>query len=204
MAPQSRGQQGRAYDQEELQALLRGALRELMADGTPFRDLSVERLVSTAGVARSTFYSHFEDKAAMLRALSAQTLLRLFDGVRSWVQEGPGATREEIAAGMRLIIDVFAQEEAVMRAVQEASAYDASIRDAYAGSVEDYARVLARFIRSGRRAGLVRDVRPAEAAAALAWMTERTVSRLGASTSRARRNATAEALADVIWRALFP
>jgi AcrR family transcriptional regulator len=201
----SRGRQGRAYSEEELQSLLRAALIALMADGTPFRDLSVEKLVSTAGVARSTFYLSFADKAAMLNALGAQSLARLYGGgPRGWIRRGADATRTEIVAGMRQLLEIFLQDEIVMRAVAEASVYDRSVREAYIGGVEDYAQALARMIRAGRQAGRMRDVDPVATAEALAWMTERTVSRIAPGSSPAELDAIAEAMADVVWRALFP
>lgn len=203
-ASQPRGQQGRAYDQDALEALLREALAGLMADGTAFRDLSVERLVASAGVARSTFYTYYDDKSAMLRALSAHSLRRLYEGPRSWIRKGADVTREDIAAGMRQLLGTFLEDEVVMRAVAEASVYEESVREAYFGGVEDYAQALARMIRAGRRAGRMREVEPVETAEALAWMTERTVSRLAPGSSPARLDATAEVLADVFWRTLFP
>jgi AcrR family transcriptional regulator len=199
-----RGQQGRAYDQEQLEQRLRVALGSLMADGTSFRDLSVERIVAAAGVARSTFYTYYDDKSAMLRALSAHSLRRLYEGPRGWISKGAEATRDDIAAGLRQLLGTFLEDEVVMRAVAEASGYDASVREAYLGAVEDYARALARFIRSGRRAGRMRAVAPAETAAALAWMTERTVSRTAPGTPPARLAAVAEAMADIFWRTLVP
>jgi AcrR family transcriptional regulator len=198
------GRQGRAYSQQELEELLRVALERLMADGTPFRDLSVERIVRAAGVARSTFYLSFADKAAMLNVLSAQTLKRLYEGPRGWIRKGSGAAREDIFVGLRQLLDDFLRDETVMRAVAEASVYDRSVRDAYVGGVLDYARALARMIRAGRRAGVMRDVDPVETAEALAWMTERTVSRITPGSSPARLDAVAEAMTDIFWRTLFP
>jgi AcrR family transcriptional regulator len=199
------GRQGRAYSQEELHALLREALETLMSDGTAFRDLSVERLVSTAGVARSTFYLAFADKAAMLNALGAESLRRLYGGgPRGWIRRGADATRAEIVAGMRQLLEIFLEDEVVMRAVAEASVYDRSVRDAYIGGVEDYARALARMIRAGRRGGRMRDVDPLATAEALAWMTERTVSRIAPGSSPAELDAIAEAMGDIIQRTLFP
>lgn len=205
MKPGARqGRQGRAYPEEELRSLLRDALITLMADGTPFRDLSVEKLVSTAGVARSTFYLSFADKAAMLNALGAQSLGRLYGGgPRGWIRRGADATREEIVAGMRQLLDIFLEDEIVMRAVAEASVYDRSVREAYIGGVEDYAQALARMIRAGTRAGRMRDVDPVATAEALAWMTERTVSRVAPDSSAAQLDAIAEAMADIVWRTLF-
>jgi AcrR family transcriptional regulator len=200
-----RGQQGRAYTQEELESSLRAALTQLMADGTPFRDLTVERLVSkTAGVARSTFYAYYDDKAAMLIALGARSLARMYEGPRNWIRKGAAATHQDITAGIRQLLDVFLEDEAVLRALAEASGYDRAVRDAYIGGVEDYARALARMIRAGRKAGTMRDVDPVETAEALAWMTERTVSQLRPGTSPARLDAVTEALADIFSRTLFP
>jgi TetR/AcrR family transcriptional regulator, ethionamide resistance regulator len=204
LEPKPRGRQGRAYSPEELAELLRAALGELMADGTPFRDLSVERIVSVAGVARSTFYLSFEDKAAMLTALSAHSLQRLYQGPRSWIRRGPEATRDDIFKGLRQLLDDFLEDEVVLRAVAEASVYDTSVREGYRSAVDDYARAMARMIRAGRREGRMRDVEPVETAEALAWMTERTVSRIVPGSSPARLDATAEAMADIFWRTLFP
>jgi TetR/AcrR family transcriptional regulator, ethionamide resistance regulator len=200
----ARGQQGRAYDQAELEGRLRAALTESMADGTAFRDLSVERIVSTAGVARSTFYTYFDDKSAMLTALSAHSLLRLYEGPRSWIRRGAQVSRDDIHAGMRQIIDTFLEDEVLMRAAAEAAAYDPVVRETYVGGVDDYAASLARFIRAGVRADRMREVAPASTATALAWMTERTVSRIAPGASPSTLADTAEALTDIFWRTLFP
>jgi TetR/AcrR family transcriptional regulator, ethionamide resistance regulator len=203
-APTPRGRQGRAYSQDEIEALLRDALRALMADGTTFGALSVERIVAQAGLARSTFYLNFDDKAAMLRTLSAHSLERLYVGARAWIRKGADVTREDIAAGMRQIIDEYMEDEIVIRAVAEASVYEPSVRDAYFGGVEGFAGALERMIRTGVKAGRMREVSPRQTAAALAWMTERTISRVPPNATATQRAATADALADVVWRTLMP
>jgi hypothetical protein len=105
---------------------------------------------------------------------------------------------------MRQLLEIVLEDEAVMRAVAEASVYDQTVRDFYNGGVEDYARALSRMIRGGRRDGRLRDVDPVQTAQALAWMTERTVSRAAPGSSADRLDAIAEAMADVFWRTLFP
>jgi len=202
-AAEPRGQQGRQYDQEQLESQLRDALRALMADGTSFRDLSVASIIEVAGVARSTFYTYFPDKSRMLMALSAHSLRRHYEGQAHWIHKGADATREDIVTGMRLVLDTFLEDEVVMRAVAEASAYDATVREAYRGGVEDYAQAMARMIRGGRSSGRMRAVEPVETAEALAWMTERTISQIVPRTSPVRLDAVADALADVVWRTLF-
>ncbi len=198
-----RGQQGRQYGQDELEARLREALRELMADGTPFRELSVARIIESAGVARSTFYTYFADKAAMLMALSAHSLLHLYEGQRLWIKRGADASREEIVAGMGQLVAAFTEDEVIMRAVAETSAYDSRVRDSYVEGVEGYARAMARMLRAGRASGRFREVEPTRTAEALAWMCERTVTVAVPGASPKQRDVIAEAMADVVWHTLF-
>jgi AcrR family transcriptional regulator len=195
--------QGRAYGRDEITDLLRTALGELLADGTSFRELSVERLCAQAGIARSTFYLHFEDKFAMLQALSAATLLRLYSAQRVWIGAGAEVTLQDVRRGMRELFELFHADEAVLRAVAEASVYSPAIRVSYHDAVLDYARAIERFIRKGQSGGWVKDVQPAHTAVALAWMTERTVSQVGSDPSRRRRSSTADALAQVFCSTLL-
>lgn len=197
------GRQGRAYGREEVDVLLRDALTELMVDGTPYRDLSVARIAATAGLARSTFYLHYDDKAALLQALGAFSLGRLYEGARAWIRLGGDATRADVAAGMRQILDAFMEDEAVMRAIAEASVYEPAVRAVYEEGVDGFAGALERMIRRGVRAGRMRPVAPRPTATVLAWMTERAVSRVRPGATPAQLDAVAAALADVTWQTLF-
>lgn len=200
----SQSQQGRAYRAEDVERLFRDALTSLTADGTPFADLSVGRLLEATGMARSTFYGRFGDKGGMLRAVGADTLARLYAAQRDWLDRGPQVTTLEIRAAMRRLLDAYVADEAVMRAIAEASAYDPGLREAYTAAVDDYARVIERLARRGRKEGWVVDCQPADTGATLAWMTERTVSRLAPGSTPRRRDAIAETLARIVCAALFP
>lgn len=195
--------QGRAYDQDEIEGLLRRALAELLVDGTSFRELSVERLCGSAGIARSTFYLYFDDKAAMLNALGAGTLLRLYAAQRSWLQHGSAVTVADIRSSMRALFSEFLDDEVVMRAMAEASVYDRGIRLSYVSAVEDYARAIERFIRTGQQQGWARDVHAGSTASALAWMIERTVSQAVPGATPHRLRNLAESLAGIVHSTLL-
>lgn len=195
--------QGRAYTRDEIALLLRRALGELLLDGTSFRELSVEKIAAQAGIARSTFYLYFDDKAAMLDTLSAEALLRLYDAQRIWLGKGADTSAADVRAAMRAVFAAFGEDEIVLRAVGEASGYDPVLRQAYVTRIQDYIRAIERFIRKGQQGGWVRDVHPASTAAALAWMTERTISQTGPGASKQRIRATADALADVVCATLL-
>src|SRR5262245_28063497 len=100
---------------------LRDAVIELAAAGEPFSRASVERLAAKAGIARSTFYVYFEDKGALLRALEAASMHRHYDGARSWIEKGLDVTREDIVAGMELVLETFAEDQVVMTAIADSA-----------------------------------------------------------------------------------
>jgi AcrR family transcriptional regulator len=195
--------QGRAYGRAEIEELFHDALVALMADGTPFRDLSVSRIVSTSGVARSTFYATFADKADLLNALSARCLGTLYVGARAWIRRGSAATRDDIAAGLRDVLAAYRENETVMRAVAEATSYEPTVRDAYVRGVEDYAAAIGRMLRKGAGDGVVRDVDVDHTASVVAWATESTVRRAALYADPAASDAAVVALADMVHRTLF-
>src|SRR5882757_6677085 len=86
----------RADRKSEIEERLSQAIDVLVTEGEKFTELSVERLVNQAGMARSTFYVYFEDKGALLRALGAHVLHGIYDGARPWLEKGAQATRDDI------------------------------------------------------------------------------------------------------------
>jgi AcrR family transcriptional regulator len=195
--------QGRAYSREEIELRMREALTSLMADGTPVRDVSVERLLTAGGVARSTFYRHFDDKAGLLRALEAGSLKRLYSAQRSWIDLGLDAGRADILASMRQLLDAYLENEVIMRAVVEASVYEPAVREDYLSGVHDYARAMERLIKQLHAKGRRTHLSARATSRSLAWMTERTVHLATPGASPKELDSIAGALTDIIWATLF-
>lgn len=195
--------QGRAYTPEELEERMRDALSALMAGGVPFRDLSVEQLLQASGVARSTFYRSFGDKAGLLLALEAGSLKRLYVAQRAWIGKGVEAEREDIRASMRQLLDAYLEDEVIYRAIAETSVSVPDVKSSYLSGMDDFARAMERLIEELQATGRCLQLHPVEASHALAWMTERTVDLGTTGASPARLDALAESLADIIWATLF-
>lgn len=182
---------------------MRKAITALVSDGERFTELSVERLVAEAGMARSTFYVYFEDKGALLRAIGASTLQGFYEGARPWFDNRGEVTHEDVKVAMRGILDSFHENEIVMAAVAETAVYDTEVGEMYREHVEDFVTSLRKLIQRGQKAGTIRDVNAAESAAALTWMIERTTLQRGPGAGPKQLDAIATGLADVIWGSLY-
>jgi AcrR family transcriptional regulator len=192
----------RADRKTEIETRLHEAIVTLVAEGESFTELSVERLVAEAGMARSTFYVYFEDKGALLRALGATSLHGIYDGARPWFEKNE-VTREDVQTAMRAILEAFRADEVIMTAVAETAVYDLEVRDMYRRSVEDFVTSLRKHIQRGQKQGVIRDVSPAETAAALSWMIERTTLQRAPGASAKTLDSVARGLTDVVWNALY-
>jgi AcrR family transcriptional regulator len=193
----------RADRRAEIERRLRAAIERLLDRGETFTELSVERMVAEAGIARSTFYVYFEDKGDLLLALQDQSMRGFYDGARHWIDHGPGVTRVHIVEGMRRVLERFRQDATIMQAVAETAVYDAVLRERYQSAVDDYIRRVRRLIEEGRRTGVVREVHPQAAATALGWMLERTSQQTAPGATDRQLAQTAEGLADVVWGTLY-
>jgi AcrR family transcriptional regulator len=147
-------------------ALLDAAI-DLLEEGTPFGDISVEAIARRAGFSRATFYAYFRDKRALLFALAEHGEQELYARTAAWLEAGVGDLRETIAA----VLDVLREQRAVFGALVEAATYDEEVARLWRDLHARFAEVA--------RDRILREQPHVDAAAAdaraftLVWMTER-------------------------------
>lgn len=169
-----------------------------LARGESVAALSIEQLVTDAGVPRSTFYVYFHDKAEVFReilegfvAFTVETIVSASD---------PQATsRTQLAAALAAGVQHYAANRDTYRLLADAAVADAttaaSYRQATDRVIEALARVVARWRGSTRPAQRDRAL-----AASLVWMVERTLYQEAGPHSARSQPALVEALTTVIWR----
>src|ERR1700752_5079032 len=108
-----------------LVAYLTEAVEDLMAGGEAYSDLSVARPITAVDISRSTFYTYFDDKIGLLRAMGEDVTRDLAEAGAHWFELPATATHDELAAVLRAIID--------------AAAYDAGMRELHSALVEQAA-----------------------------------------------------------------
>lgn len=135
---------------ERTAARLRDAAREVFAD-VGFAAARVEDVVAVAGVSHGTFYTYFENKAAVLDALVDETAGALLAVAEEpWEGDDVEATLEAVIGRF---VDLILRDAAVIATWLEASAHEPYFRERLRGVRERVARQVAGHIAPIARTG---------------------------------------------------
>ena len=161
-----------------------------------YRNAGVSDVVERAGVARGTFYLHFESKQQLFLAIIEDFHDRLVEAL-----EGPYPDLESvIGAWLTLFADRRDQAIVVLR---EASSIDARFDQAYAELRASSIDLLARQVTRLQRSGWARDdIEGALAAHLLVGMLDEFVSAYVLKESTADLNALASSCGDILWNGI--
>ncbi|MGQ0623907.1 MAG: TetR/AcrR family transcriptional regulator [Sporichthyaceae bacterium] len=194
----------RAARRDDIRSKLLGAVEEMLGEGETFTELSVERLVARAGVARSTFYVYFEDKGELLRAWLAEITDELDEIATRWWGLDADADRDNLHEALAAIVGTYRPHTHLMAAAFDAAAYDPAVREAVTSLMEHNAAGLRKHIRTGQSEGFIAPGLPArEVAAWLTWMAERGLHQLVRGSDDETVEALLEGYTAIVWNTLY-
>lgn len=200
----SRAQSSRAQRREEIRGRLLTAVESLLADGESFTELPVERLVSLAGVSRSTFYVYFEDKGELIRDWLSDISSRLEAAAAQWWAIDAGADWDDLRAALDLVVTVYRPRATLMAAAFDASAYDPGVREQVEAMMRRNVAGLRKHIRNGQAAGTVDPRIPAaQTASWLTWMAERGLQQLVHGASEQEIAGLVDGYTWIVWNTLY-
>jgi AcrR family transcriptional regulator len=134
-----------------LRKLLDAAAEEFGEKG--FHEASVSSITRRAGMALGSFYTYFDSKDALFRALVADMSEKVRTSARSALHDGMGALEIERAA-LAAFLHFAAEHKEIYRIIDEAEFVDpASYREHY----ETIAARIADRLRAGANKGELRD-----------------------------------------------
>ncbi|MGE4425415.1 MAG: TetR/AcrR family transcriptional regulator [Solirubrobacteraceae bacterium] len=201
----TRKRQGsRAERRDEMRSRLLAVVERLLDEGESFTEISVERLVSEAGISRSTFYVYFEDKGDLLSAWFGDITAEIATAAGAWWQLGPDVTRDAVHAALDRVVRAYRPHTTLMAAMYDTASYDAGVReltdDMMAGNVGG----LRKHIRTGQKQGFITaGLHPEETAGWLTWMAERGFHRLVRTASDGEVDRLIDAYTDIVWFTLY-
>jgi AcrR family transcriptional regulator len=154
----------------QVQADVLRATEELLASGSSYADLNVEKIATAAGISRTAFYFYFRDKRDLLMRLAGDVTELLYAQADIWFS-GDGDHEQEIREALTRIAGLYREHGVLIRAIVEVSTYEEDIATFWRGLLQQFVDATARRIEAEGR----KDAEAARATAfALTWMVERT------------------------------
>jgi AcrR family transcriptional regulator len=179
------------------------ATRELLDEGEPFADLSVEQITARAGISRTAFYAYFRDKRELLIRLvgeAMEPIMREADELVGGRPSGP----TEIPHTIRAAVAFARGSPQVFRAAVEAASYDSVISSFWREQLlERFIDVIAERIRKQREAGVALPIDPRAAAVALVMMVVETLYHHVSSDEGLTDEQVLETLVTISVRAVY-
>jgi AcrR family transcriptional regulator len=155
----------------QVQAAVLQATEQLLAGGSSYADLNVERIATAAGISRTAFYFYFRDKRDLLMRLAGDVTELLYAQADIWFS-GDGADPErEIREALTRISELYREHGVLIRAIVEVSTYEEDIATFWRGLLNRFVDATARRIEADE------ELAPGAGHAtafALTWMVERT------------------------------
>jgi len=108
-----------------------------------YEALTIDRVMTKAGLSRTIFYRHFDDRGGLLLDLWRQCMTTLTEV--GWLV---GDADADLPISLRANIDVVAAQAAVFIAVCDEATSDPDVREAYDASFQTFAGAIEEQIRS--------------------------------------------------------
>jgi AcrR family transcriptional regulator len=112
--------------------------------GHPFRELSVDVVMTQTGLTRTAFYRHFEDITALVMQLLGDVGAELYEIGTGWVAGAGGDLEQSTHEALGGIVGFFQRHGPLVRAVADAASTDEEIERGYRGFLEAFIEMTAR------------------------------------------------------------
>ncbi|MFF7211719.1 TetR/AcrR family transcriptional regulator [Streptomyces sp. NPDC008238] len=181
-------------------AQVTSTLERMLASGTAFSDISVQRLLEEAGVSRATFYAHFPSKSDVLVRLADGLRESLLALARQWDPAAGEDGADRFARFFEEVIRIHRTHQGVLTAVREAAAYDSAVGDFYTANLEGFEETTLRTVLSEQAAGTTpADVDAGAASRIIVWGGSQAIAHHISVDDGSRDAAFARELARIWW-----
>ena len=201
----SRSLRDRPSRREAVEARLLTVLERRLEQGQSLASITVDSLVTEAGVSRANFYIHFQDKVDLLEGWLLETRRVLFDVSNAWyTTDASQLTQARLNDLLREIFDVYRARMTLMRAMYETVLHDPTMREEFAEAFEQHFAALTEHIRAGQRDGAIGPELDARATAEwLICLIERVPMQIDRKAARGELEGHTVAIGHIIYRTLY-
>ena len=197
-------QSRRQLQREASVARIVTSAEELLSEAERFSDISVEQVISRAGVSRSTFYSYFDDMGHVLRTVGKGVVGEVVGSAREWMSLDGGVTQDQLEKLFSDLVATYRRRAKLLAALADASAYDPGVRHEFHELLTIGHSELAKHIHRAQSAGAADpSLDPESTAAWLVWMIERGLYQQIRPAKGRQVKRHVSALASIVWRTLY-
>jgi AcrR family transcriptional regulator len=201
----SRSLRDRPSRREAVEARLLTVLERRLEQGQSLASITVDSLVTEAGVSRANFYIHFQDKVDLLEGWLLETRQVLFEVSNAWYGAAASQlTQRGLQELLREIFDVYRARMTLMRAMYETVLHDPTMREEFAEAFEQHFAALTEHIRAGQRDGVIDPKLDARAIAEwLICLIERVPMQIDRNAAPRELERQTAAIGQIIYRTLY-
>ncbi|QIQ01032.1 TetR/AcrR family transcriptional regulator [Streptomyces liangshanensis] len=179
------------------------AVERLLAAGTPYSGLSMQRIADEAGVARSTLYLYFREKNALLIRLSSGLKDGSYQLMSSWSPDGPDAL-DRLSDTIRDVIAYYRRRRHLLRATLESADRDPEMGRIWADELDPFQELCRHWIRTAQAQGrTAADVDPVTASQVIVIGGFRVIAQQAVAGDPDRDATVAHELAANQWYGAF-
>ena len=163
----------------------------------PFRDLTVNTLMSSAGLSRSAYYQYFNDLHDLMESLLEMLKDEVYAVAGPWF-EGAGDPVALLNESLTGVVEVCYRLGPILRAADDASATDERFENAWMQFIEQFDESVTNRIEADQAQGLIPNFDARPLAIALNRLDVYTLSQAFGQRPRSKPEPVHEALAR-IW-----
>ncbi|MGW1216745.1 TetR/AcrR family transcriptional regulator [Streptomyces sp. NPDC002499] len=179
------------------------AAERLLAEGTSFSALSMQRIADEAGVARSTLYLYFKEKGALLIRLAGGLKKGSYQLMSGWSPDDSDAL-DRLGDTLREVIGYYRQRRHVLRAMLELADRDSTAGRLWAEELDPFQQLCQQWIRQAQAKGLTAaGVDPATASQVIVHGGFRVIAQQALTGDPDRDTTVAHELAANQWYGAF-
>ena len=184
----------------QVQAAVLAATEALLAEGSSYAELNVERIATAAGISRTAFYFYFRDKRDLLMRLAGDVTELLYAQADIWFSGDGEDPEREIREALTRIAELYREHGVLIRAIVEVSTYEEDIATFWRGLLNRFVDATARRIEADE------ELAPGAGHAtafALTWMVERTFYQQLVQDAPVADDELIAAIADIYLRTVY-
>lgn len=170
----------------------------------PFRDLTVDEVMSRTTLSRPSFYVYFRDRHHLAVRLVEGIGEALFAMSNRWLSGTNGDDpRADVRESLRGVATVWREHGLVLHAIADAAGHDPEVERVYHGLVEQFVVATTKRIEADIAAGRIAPIDAAPTAGALVWMNERYLQMTLGRLSQTSFDTVVDTLATIWTRTLY-